>query len=177
MTLIYITGIAGAGKSEVYKELKKRGHEVYGTDEDTLAGFYNNESGQRVGNPADVGETATTEWREHHTWQLPRSVIGDLKKKSSDKMVFLCGVASNEEEYLDLFDELFALVIDDETLLQRIATRTNNTFGKVAGELDQIKDWQASTPAYYAKYNYIQVDANRPVAQVVDDILERVESR
>jgi len=174
MSLIYITGVAGAGKSAAYKELRSRGYEVFGTDEDQLAGFYNNVSGERVENPSDVGRQITAAWREHHTWQLPRSVIENLKEKSSGKTVFLCGVAANEEEYLDLFDTLFALVIDDETLYRRITTRTNNTFGKNEGELAQIKDWQASTQAYYGKYNYIRIDATQPIELVVDSILSQL---
>lgn len=174
MALIYITGIAGAGKSEVYKQLKERGLEVHGTDEDMLAGFYNNESGERVENPSDAGKTPTAEWREHHTWQLPRKTVEQLAKVSAGKAVFLCGVASNEEDFLDLFDKLFALVIDDATLTQRITTRTSNSFGKDEGELAQIYDWQTSTQAYYNKYGFIEVDATQPIERVVDEILEQV---
>ena len=174
MALIYITGIAGAGKSEVYKELKKRGLEVYGTDEDALAGFYNNVSGERVDNPSDTGGNITTEWRQHHTWQLPRKTIEQLVEKSLDRTVFVCGVAANEEEFLDLFDKLIALVIDDQTLTHRITTRTNNSFGKNEGELKQIYDWQASTATYYDKYDYIQVDASQPITKVVDEILGQI---
>ncbi|PLS81325.1 hypothetical protein CYG49_02210 [Candidatus Saccharibacteria bacterium] len=177
MSLIYITGIAGAGKSEVYKELKGRGYEVYGTDEDQLAGFYNNQSGKRVENPADVGKKITLAWRVNHTWKLPRSTIESLSNKSQGKTVFLCGVATNEEEFLDLFNKLFALVLDDETLHTRITFRTNNTFGKNEGELEQIRDWQASTSEYYDKYDYIRIDATKPVKKVIDEILSQIQLR
>lgn len=171
MPLIYITGIAGAGKSEVYTELKKRGLEVYGTDEDQLAGFYNNETGEKVDNPADNNLEPTAAWRELHTWRLPRSTIEAFKNKSQNSTIFVCGVAADEVNYLDLFDKLFALVIDDATLVERIMTRTNNSFGKSDHEFDQIKMWQAGTPAYYEHHNFIQIDATKPVEQVVDAIL------
>jgi dephospho-CoA kinase len=37
MALIFITGISGAGKSTIAKELSRRGYEVYDTDEDGLS--------------------------------------------------------------------------------------------------------------------------------------------
>lgn len=176
MSLYYVTGIAGAGKSETYKELKKRGVEVYGTDEDQLAGFYNNDSGNRVGNPADSDGETDPDFRNHHTWKLPRTVIEGIKEESTGKNVFLCGVAANEEEFLDLFDKLFALILDDQTVLRRIASRNNNSFGKEKDELEQIKEWQASTPAYYTKHNFVQIDAAQPVEQVVDELLASIKS-
>ncbi|HEX8226925.1 MAG TPA: AAA family ATPase [Candidatus Saccharimonadales bacterium] len=174
MSLFYVTGIAGAGKSEVYHELKNRGHEVYGTDENQFAGFYNNQTNERVDNPSDHGGQITAAWREYHTWKLPRKTVEDLKDKSKGKNVFLCGVASNDTEFLDLFDKLFALIIDNETLHHRITSRTNNSFGKNEGELDQIKAWQANTAEYYDKYSYITIDASQPIKTVVDDILMQV---
>lgn len=171
MAFIYITGIAGAGKSEVYKELKRRGFEVYGTDEDQLAGFYDNQTNERLTNPPARAEDRTPEWRERYTWKLPRSVIEALKTKSINKDVYLCGVAANEEEYLDLFDKLIALEIDDKTLLDRVTNRTTNSFGKTPHEVQMIMDWQKQTKDYYAKYAYKILDATQPVENVVDQVL------
>jgi shikimate kinase len=173
MSFIYITGIAGAGKSEVYKELSVRGLKVYGTDEDQLAGFYDNESGKRLENPPGSAQDRTPEWRAEHTYKLGREVVKGLKQESADQDIFLCGVVANEEEFLDLFDHLIALVVDNDTLRSRIAARTNNNFGKVPHEVDSIMEWQASTQEYYARYNYIQIDATQPITQVVDVILSQ----
>ena len=37
MGLIWVTGICGAGKSAVRGELRHRGYDAYGTDEDGMA--------------------------------------------------------------------------------------------------------------------------------------------
>lgn len=171
MTFTYITGIAGAGKSEVYKKLKARGLKVYGTDEDQLAGFYDNFSGDRLQNPPEKAEDRTTEWRERYTWKLPRATIEKLKSEASDIDIYLCGVAANEEEFLDLFDALIALEIDDKTLQDRIFNRTTNTFGKSSHEVDMIMEWQRQTKDYYEKYHYKIINATQPVEKVVEEVL------
>lgn len=171
MAFIYITGIAGAGKSEVYKELKRLGFDVYGTDEDQLAGFYDNQTNERLTNPPERAEDRTPEWRKRYTWKLPRSVIEALKMKTTDKDVYLFGVAANEEEFLDLFDKLIALEIDDKTLLDRVTSRTTNSFGKSPHEVEMIMDWQNATKDYYAKYDYKLIDATQPIKDVVNEVL------
>lgn len=171
MALIYITGIAGAGKSEVYKELKSRGYIVYGIDEDQLAGFYDNETGERLLNPPQNPEDRTPEWRKKYTYKVPRKTIEELKSKSTDQDIYLCGVAGNEEEFLDLFDKLIALVIDDKTLEERITSRTTNNFGKTPHELAGIMDWQSNTSEYYRKYDYRVIDATQPVQEVVNEVI------
>lgn len=174
MSLIYITGIAGAGKSQVYKELKSRDYMAYGTDEDRIAGFYNNETGERMAGPYLNAVDRTPEWRKLYTWKIDRKELDKLAIMSKDKNTFLCGVAANEEKFLDVFDMLFALVIDETTLEARIKSRTNNDFGKVAHELQSIKEWQKSTEDYYQKYNFIKIDATQPIYKVVNDILANI---
>jgi len=66
MSLIYITGISGSGKSAVRDELLRRGFEVHGTDENDIAAFYNNGTGQ-VAERLNRAEDRTPEWRAQHT--------------------------------------------------------------------------------------------------------------
>lgn len=65
MSFVYVTGIAGAGKSEACKELLKRGYKAHEGD-DHLSGFYNNETGEIAERPQASSER-TEEWRKHHT--------------------------------------------------------------------------------------------------------------
>lgn len=175
MPLIYITGISVSGKSAVRTELLKRGYEAHGTDEDGIANFHNNETGEIVGNPIDA-PSRTKEWREQHTWKISREAVEKLaeKAKTTNKPIFLCGVAGNDGEVWDLFSQVFALTLDEPTLRERLAARTNNSFGKASHELESLLEWQRTAAEDYAKLGATLIDATRPLAKVVDEILEKV---
>ncbi|HMI09478.1 MAG TPA: hypothetical protein VK497_03745 [Candidatus Saccharimonadales bacterium] len=173
MSLIYITGISGSGKSAVRSELLKRGYEAHSTDEDEIAGFYNNETGQAVKNPDDPNDR-TPEWRAHHTWNLSREAVETLAEKTMQKPIFLCGVASNDVGIGDLFSQVFALNISAKTLKHRIDTRTGNSFGKLPHEFESLLGWQKTAEEDYRKAGAIIIDGERSVELVVDEILSKV---
>jgi thymidylate kinase len=170
MTLIYVTGISGAGKSTVPTELIRRGYEAYGTDEDSIAAFYHNETGVRIGN--DVAPDIRTEqWRKEHSWKVPRKVIKDLNDAAKGKPVFLCGVVSNDADFWELFAHVIALTVDEDTLIKRLRGRTNNDFGKSDHELRDVLAWQKNAADDYKRLGAELIDSTRPVAEVVDDII------
>ncbi len=171
MPLIYITGISGSGKSTVRDELRKRGYTAYGTDEDGLAYFYNNETGKPLKHRIPP-EVRTPQWRSEDTWKVQRAAIEKLHHEAEDKPIFLCGVVANDaSELWDLFDKVFALTIDDETLRHRITTRTNDDFGKLLHEFELLLNWQKTAKEDYEKLGAILIDATKPVGEVVDEII------
>lgn len=86
-------------------------------------------------------------------------------------MAFLFGVVENDLEVLDLFDRLVCLVIDDETLRDRLATRTTNGFGKERGELAIALTWNREIEARYRRFGATILDATQPIEAVVQDLL------
>lgn len=174
MPLIYITGISGSGKSAVLQELKHRGHKAFGVDEDRIAKFYNNETGEPFLENT-TPEDRTPEWRSKHTWKAKREVVEELAKANGDRPVFLCGVTANDaDELWDLFDHVFALTLDEATLRHRIQTRTANDFGKNEHEFQTLLEWQRTAAEDYKKLGATLVDATQPLREVVDDIELRV---
>jgi dephospho-CoA kinase len=175
MALYYITGISGSGKSSVRNELLKRGYEVLGTDEDALAYFYHNETGEAIKNDVS-SEERTPEWRKNHTWKLLRSTVEDLVPEAQNETVFLCGTTANDaDEFWDLFTKVFALTINEDVLRDRIITRTTNDFGKSSHEMASVMEWQRTAEADYKKLGAVIIDATQPINQVVDDILIQID--
>ena len=173
MALIYITGIAGSGKSTVRQELLYRGYKVFGGAEDSIAAFYDNNSGKRVKRLVRA-EERTPEWLSKHSWKIPRPIVMKLHLLAKDEPIYICAYTANDKSELwDLFDKIFALTIDKETLKYRIATRTNNDVGKTPNELNDILNQQKTAKKEYQKLGAIIIDAKRPVKKVVDEILEK----
>lgn len=175
MPLIYITGIPGAGKSSVREELLRRGYKVYGGAEDNIAAFYDIETGEKTEGWVDAKDR-TTEWKAKHTWKIARETAQRLKEQAKNEPIFLCAVTRNDvSELWDLFDKVIALTIDEETLKQRLASRTNNDVGKTPDELQIILKRQQTASEDYAKLGATLVDATQPLEKVVDDIIEEAD--
>lgn len=171
MSLIYVTGISGSGKSTVCEQLGLQGYETHDGD-DNLSAFYHNDTGLKVDRPTTAADR-TPEWRAQHTWRMSREALLILKQRANTKPVYVCGVASNEEEYLDVFDKVFGLTIDEPTLRHRIATRENNDFGKSEHEMQTLLEWQQTTNDYYQKIGAHIIDATRPLNVIVAEILSQ----
>src|ERR1700722_17887478 len=117
MALIYITGIAGSGKSAAQKELQQRRYEAYDVDEPGIGAAYNRQTGEVVGVP-DAQERSE-QWFSEHTWKMNIKVVEELKSRSLHNTIYLCGRAANENEVWQLFDRVVYLDIDDTTLRRR----------------------------------------------------------
>jgi broad-specificity NMP kinase len=173
MPLFLITGIAGSGKSEVCKELKERGYKAYDTDDDGLAKWHNNITGYVHPKSSVKKEDRTKAFLKIHSWKVPQLEVENLLKHSVGKPVFLCGVTGDEQKIRHMFNKVFALIIDDETLEHRLQIRTSNNWGKQPHELKQVMKWQHDSLDSYRELGYILIDANQPLNIVVDNILEQ----
>src|SRR5215469_13962112 len=125
MSLIFITGISGSGKSSVWHELKARGYEAYDVDEDAMARWQNNETGYIHPKSSVKAHQRTPEFLAVHSWVVPRQMVENLALQAQHKNIYLCGVFSNEDDVSNLFGKVLALTVDTDTLKHRIQTRTN----------------------------------------------------
>jgi len=171
MPLFSVTGLSGTGKSTINTELQSRGYESYDGDEDHLAAWYNSDTGQLV--EVDI-EACTPDFLLHHSRDISREIVEALASKAEGKPVFLCGAHENEGELQDLFAGVFGLVLDEGLLTQRLATRTNNQWGKLPHELAYSLAFRERWSENCRKFGFITIDAAQPTHAIVDFILESV---
>jgi thymidylate kinase len=82
-----------------------------------------------------------------------------------------CGGSRNFVEFVELFDGVFVLEIDLDTLNQRLDQRPDDEFGAEQSERDlivRLHRTKDDTPT-----NGILIDATAPLAHVVDEIIRR----
>ena len=89
--------------------------------------------------------------------------------------IFLCGSLGNEAELHDLFKAVFALYVDDKTLIHRLATRTTNDWGKQPHELEQTLKHHHKVYDKHRKLGDFIIDAAQPTERVVDEILRGID--
>jgi broad-specificity NMP kinase len=145
MTAVLVTGMSGTGKSTVLAELTRRGHRVVDTDH----------GGWIV--PAPDGEPL---------WDEPR--MRALLDGHGEDALFVAGCVANQGRFADRFAAVVLLSLPEQVLLDRVATRTGNDFGKTAGERDAIiADLHAVEPLLRRGASD-EIDTRLPLAQVAD---------
>jgi dephospho-CoA kinase len=152
MTRVLITGMSGTGKSTALGELARRGQRVIDADL----------SAWSIEVSSADGSGAEQLWREDAmNAVLAQDVVGWL---------FVAGCASNQGLFYDRFDAVVLLSVPREIMLQRIAERSTNPFGKAAQEQQRIlADMEVVEPLLRAT-STVEVVTTIPVTKVVDAI-------
>jgi gluconate kinase len=156
----FIDGVSCAGKTTVCDELQRRGyHAIHGDRE--LAYWGDLKTGEPVDGSAD----------EHRAWiwdvEKVRALVADQKHAAT----FFCGGSRNSDRFIGLFDDVFVLEIDLDTLNRRLAVRPENEWGGTASEGESFARLQHATKEGLPE-NAILIDATAPLSRVVDTILE-----
>lgn len=156
-----VEGLSGTGKSSAYEELIRRGYKAVSTDR---AWAYHVDPS--TGLPGGPIHHDNWNWDEH-------KAVRELEDRESE-VLFVCGSSRNRDQFLPYFTKVFNLRIDDETMRRRLQERTNNEFGKQPEEVELMLKLNRSDakPA-----GAIDVDATRPVGQVVDTLLHLASCR
>jgi uridine kinase len=169
MPLIYITGPSGAGKSTVRNELVKRGYEAHDTDEDGLSAWYDNQTLEPVAFPKPDDRPA--DWFKKHDYRMSAEQVKKLAERAKSHLIFLCGIPANDNEFREYYDKIICLVIDEETMKRRVATRTTNSFGKSPDELKLMLYWHGKMLERYKDWGATMVDAQQSLDTVIKSIL------
>jgi broad-specificity NMP kinase len=159
-----IEGVSGTGKTSACNELQRRGyHAIHGDRELAYRG------------DPETGEPREGFAHEHHIWHVDK--VKALVANQDEAVTFFCGGSRNFSKFIDLFDGVFVLEVDLDTLNRHTLNR----------RLDERPDdeWDGGKPMereliarlHQTKEdipkNGIVIDATAPIAHVVDEILHQ----
>lgn len=173
MSLIYVTGAPGAGKSTLQKEFITRGYETRDIDNSNLGGPHNKSTGERVTIPP--ADQRTAQWFEAHEWRVYPHAFEQLKQEASDQNIILFGVAASDGEILHVFDKIMYLNINNDTLSDRIANRKDNDFGKNDFELHDILNRKHGLDNKYSSLHVIHINASKSLNEVTEEIISHIQ--
>ena len=155
MAVVLVTGMSGTGKSAALAELARRGHRVVDTD----YGAYSEEV------PCSKAGGREQLWREDR--------IEALLNGYHDDVLFISGCVSNQGQFYPRFDAVVLLTAPANVILERVARRESNAFGKRDAERDRILDDLAKVEPLLRAGATAEIDTRTPLDEVVD-ALEKI---
>jgi dephospho-CoA kinase len=148
MRRILVTGMSGTGKSSALEELARRGLRTVDTDEPGWT----------------VEDAAGGRW-----WDERR--IEQLLDEDGPTL-YVSGTASNQGRFYDRFDAIVLLSAPAEILLDRIAIRRTNDYGKAPEERELILEHLREVEPLLRATCTHEIDATLPLAEVVERLVE-----
>ncbi|MBF9337603.1 AAA family ATPase [Microbacterium lacticum] len=141
MARVLVTGMSGAGKSTLLEELARRGRLTVDTDYDG--------------------------------WELPGAVwdearMSELLDRHDD--VVVSGAVENQGRFYDRFEHVVLLSAPVEVLVERVATRTNNPYGRSAEQQAEIRQYVVDVEPLLRRGATLELDGRLPVGELADVI-------
>jgi dephospho-CoA kinase len=152
VTVVLVTGMSGTGKSSVLAELARRGHRVVDTDY----------GGWCVEMPLAEGSELV--------WDGER--IGTLLDEHTEGPLFIQGCVSNQGRFYPRFDAVVLLSAPLEVILERVATRETNNYGKSDAERAEIVHYHGTVEPRLRAGATAEIDTRKPVAEVAGELEE-----
>ena len=120
-----VEGVSGTGKTLVCDELNSLGYQAIHGDRELAY----------QGDP-ETGEPLETASHHHHIWHVDQ--VQALVADQSAPVTFFCGGSRNFAKFIDLFDAVFVLDVDADTLRRRLARRAVDEFGGTDEQRDLV---------------------------------------
>ncbi len=171
MVAYLITGNPGSGKSTLAAELSRRG--LVAMDADGLA-FWEDDAGMPVAQPPEPDD----DWLLAHrwVWSRPRIEQSIAASRGGGRAVFFCGIARDQAEMLDLFEQVFLLVIDEETQLARLAASARaGSPVRTEAVRQQIRDGRRVFQAQMLARGAIPLDETESPKVLADSLLTHLD--
>ncbi|HCP08868.1 MAG TPA: hypothetical protein DIT25_03670 [Candidatus Moranbacteria bacterium] len=172
MRKFYITGISGVGKSTVIDELNKKGIKSFDIDViDGLCHWEHKESKEKADYQPGIGK----EWLEAHDYYCDTKKLKEIIDESEgEERIVVCGLAKNQDDYMDIFDKIFLFYCDEKIFLQRLKTRDTNDFARDESEqkylLNEYKDFKDKM----LKHDAILINTEDPVEVVLEKVIKEI---
>ncbi|MGA7673332.1 MAG: AAA family ATPase [Nitrolancea sp.] len=154
MIRVLITGMSGTGKSTVIAVLAARGYRAIDTDYDDWHIW------------VEVDGEFDWVWREDRMCELLSS--------DAPGFLFVSGTSVNQGKFYPLFDHVILLSAPTPLIVERLASRANNPYGKSPEELARVLEHIETDEPLLRHGATAEIRTDAPIQQVVQQILDLV---
>jgi dephospho-CoA kinase len=163
---ILLTGMSGTGKSTLTCALAARGYKAVDADSDAYSHW--------VAWPGHAdGFGSAVEQGRDWVWRDDR--IQALLSTEDAAVLFVSGCAANMGQFLPQFDHIVLLSAPAEVLVERLATRTTNRYGKRPGEVARVLRLVEDVEPLLRRVAGSEINTSAPLEEVVASVLRLVQ--
>lgn len=162
MTRVLLTGISGVGKSAVIRALSARGFRAVDLDEGGYSAL--------LPAPDDDGDALTPGL----DWLWVEERVAALLAEAGDGPLFLGGCAPNQGSFSSQLDLVILLTAPAHVIVERLATRTTNPYGKRPEEVARVLRLKETVEPLLRRSAGHAIDTDAPLDQVVSEVLRLV---
>jgi dephospho-CoA kinase len=148
MKRILLTGMSGTGKSTVASALSERGYKAINLDHPDWS--VHDADGEWI-------------WREDRVRKL-------LSVEDAD-VLFVSGCAENQMQFHPQFDHIILLSASKDVIIERLATRTNNPYGKKPEEFADVLRYVETIEPRLRRVASHEIDTSAPLEDVLEEVL------
>jgi shikimate kinase len=160
--------MSGTGKSTLIGELAARGYKAIDVDADEWSEWVDVEF---TGDP--TSPQSPVEPGRDWVWRVDR--IQNLLSTEDADVLFISGCAENMVRFYAQFDHIVLLTAPAAVIVERLAIRTTNTYGKSPEQVTRVLGLvQTIEPALRRVAGHV-VDTSVPLNQVVATVLQLVD--
>lgn len=171
---ILITGSPGVGKTTIGLLLKEKGYGFIDIDRTkNLKYWFNIKTRKRI----DFQGKKDLDWYELHDLNWDREVLKKILSEHKEKMVFVSGVTSNFTDDFDLFDKIFLLKSNINTLRNRRIGRRSKDSQIDMKEIEQDFEEHDEFQKNMIKHGSISIDAGQKPEVIVKTIIESIKKQ
>ena len=152
MSRVLVTGMSGTGKSSALVELGRRGYRVIDTDDPGWREY------REYAEPSEL---------HRGEWLWVEEKMTELLDSDDGRTLFVQGCVRNQSTFYGRFDAVVLLSAPTDVILDRIAHRSTNNFGKTPVEQSMILDDLANIEPLLRASCTHELDASRPLDEVV----------
>jgi dephospho-CoA kinase len=139
--------MSGTGKSSVIRELAARGYKAIDTDEGWCEQL----------------PDGRQQWRED-------AITALLDTEDAD-VLFIAGCEENQVRFHPRFDVIILLSAPAQTMIERLAARAGNPYGKAPGDMDRILGDLAAVEPLLRQAADHEIRTTTPLTDVIAQVL------
>ncbi len=147
MKRVLLTGMSGTGKSTLIRELVARGYKAVDTDDGWC----------------EVMPDGLRRWRDE--------AVGRLLDTEDADVLFIAGCEENQVRFHPRFDTIVLLSAPPGVLVERLDTRTTNTFGRTPAERGRVLTDLATVEPLLRRAADHEVVTTAPLPEVLAEVL------
>ncbi len=157
---ILLTGMSGTGKSTLVQALRARGYNAVDMDEPGWS---------EMRAVPELSGSDEPEW----VWREDRAQ--ELLSKEDREVLFVSGCAVNQGRFYSRFEHIVLLSAPPSVLVERLATRTTNPYGKRPEEVEEVLRNQQVVEPLLRRRATLEIDTSAPIDEVLSALLTLVE--